>query len=145
KLATKKSFALIQIYLLKKIKDVYSNQGINVNEKHFEILIKQMTCKVIIRKPGNSQLLNSEIVYFNKVEKINKNLKKKAKYEPIIIGISKLVKLNDGFLSSASFQETTNIISKSAIEGRIDWLNGLKENIILGNIIPAGTGKAHKN
>lgn len=145
KIATKKSFSLMQIYLLKKIKDVYSNQGINVNEKHFEILIKQMTCKVLIRKTGNSQFLNSEIVHFNKVEKINKNLKKKAKYEPIIVGISKLVKLNDGFLSSASFQETTNIISKSAIEGRIDWLNGLKENIILGNIIPAGTGNFNKS
>ena len=144
KVATKKSFSIMQGYLLKKIMEVYSNQGINVNEKHFEILIKQMTCKVVIRKTGDSKLLNSEIIYFNKIEKINKNLEKKVIYEPIIIGISKLVKLNDGFLSSASFQETTNIISKAAIEGKIDWLNGLKENIILGNLIPAGTGEKYK-
>lgn len=140
KVATKKSFLVIQKYILKKIKSVYSAQGINVNEKHFEIIIKQMTSKVIIRKTGDSKLLNSEIIYLNKIEKINKNIKVKATYEPIIIGISKLVKISDGFLCSASFQETTNILSKAAIEGKIDWLNGLKENIILGNLIPAGTG-----
>lgn len=141
KVASKKSLSIIQKYILKKIKKVYSNQGININQKHFEMIIKKMTSKVIITKSGESNFLTAEITQLNKVEKINKNIEHKAKYEPIIIGISKTVKLNEGFLSSASFQETTTVISKAVIEGKIDWLNGLKENILLGNIIPGGTGK----
>jgi DNA-directed RNA polymerase subunit beta' len=139
-LATKKSIEKIQNYLVNKIKNVYSNQGVNISEKHFELIVKQMTAKVLIKKEGNSKLINGEIIDLNKAEKINKNLINKMKYEPIVIGITKTSLISNSFLSSASFQETTKVLTKSAIENKIDWLNGLKENIILGNIIPAGTG-----
>ena len=79
-----------------------------------------------------------------KIEKINWKLKNKIKYEPILIGISKISLSNSSFLSEASFQETTRVLTKSAIEGKIDWLYGLKENVILGNLIPAGTGYKFK-
>lgn len=144
KVASRKSIKLIQDYLVKKLQKVYKNQGINVADKHFEVIIKQMTSNVVIKKATDNKLLNGEIINLNKLEKINEITKKSIKYEPIVVGISKLIKLNEGFISSASFQETTKVISKGSIEGKIDWLNGLKENIILGSIIPVGTGKKGK-
>ena len=141
KVANRKSIKLIQDYLLKKLQKVYKNQGINVADKHFEVIIKQMTSNVFIKKTNHNKLLNGEIINLNKLEKIHEIAKKNVIYEPIVVGISKLVKVNEGFICSASFQETTKAISKGSIEGKIDWLNGLKENIILGSIIPVGTGK----
>ncbi len=99
-----------------------------------------MTSKVIITEKGDSNILTGEIMELNKVEKINKILEKKVQYEPILIGITKLSLSNSSFISEASFQETTRILTRSAVEGKIDWLYGLKENIILGNLIPIGTG-----
>ena len=99
-----------------------------------------MTSRVIIREQGDSKLMTGEILELNKAEKINKNLKNKLKYEPILLGISKLSLSSQSFISEASFQETTRILCRSAIEGKIDWLFGLKENLILGNLIPSGTG-----
>jgi DNA-directed RNA polymerase subunit beta' len=87
-----------------------------------------------------SNLMTGEIIETTKIEKINRKLKNKIKYEPVLIGISKISLSNSSFLSEASFQETTRVLTKSAIEGKIDWLYGLKENVILGNLIPAGTG-----
>jgi DNA-directed RNA polymerase subunit beta' len=140
KIATRKSIEKIQKYIIKNIQNVYSNQRVKICDKHIEIIAKQMTGKVIIIKQGRSQLMIGEILEINKVERINEKIKNKAKYTPIIIGISRIALSKQSFISEASFQETTAIISKAAIEGKTDWLYGLKENIILGNIMPTGTG-----
>nr|AEW13011.1 RNA polymerase beta '' subunit [Strombomonas acuminata] len=139
-IAVRKSIDKIQKLLVERIQSVYQAQGVNICDKHMEIIIKQMTSKVIILESGDSNLINGEIIEINKIEKINNKLEVKAKYEPIIIGISKISLSNQSFISEASFQETTNVLAKSAIEGKIDWLCGLKENLILGNLIPVGTG-----
>lgn len=138
--AVRKSIEKIQNYLIKKIQSVYESQGVKISNKHMEIIVKQMTSKVIIINPGNSSLLTGDLIELNKIEKINRKLENKAKYEPILMGITKLSLSNQSFISEASFQETTKVLTRSAIEGKIDWLYGLKENLILGNIIPVGTG-----
>jgi DNA-directed RNA polymerase subunit beta' len=140
KTAVRKSNFIIQKYLVNKIQSVYISQNINISNKHVEIVIKQMTSKVMIKKGGGSNFIKGEIIELNKIERINKKLIKKATYTPIIIGITKLTKLNTSFLTAACFQETNKILTNAAIEGKIDWLYGLKENIIMGNIIPSGTG-----
>lgn len=140
KIATRKSIYKIQKSLVKKIQAVYISQNINISNKHIEIIVKQMTSKAIVKYAGTSNLLKGEIIEINKLERINKKLIKKVKYSPLIIGISKLTKLNNSFLTAASFQDTSKILTNAAIEGKIDWLYGLKENIIFGNIIPSGTG-----
>nr|YP_009538722.1 RNA polymerase beta'' subunit [Lepocinclis ovum]AYQ93718.1 RNA polymerase beta'' subunit [Lepocinclis ovum] len=139
-IANRKSIEKIQRILVKQVQKVYQLQDVNIAEKHISTIIRQMTSKVIIRQSGNSSTLEGEIIDINKIEKINKCIKSKAIYEPILLGISKASLINDGFISAACFQETIRVLSKSAIRGRIDWLIGLKENIILGNLIPAGTG-----
>lgn len=141
KIANRKSIKKIQKVLLKQIQKVYNSQNVNIAEKHIAIIIRQITSKVIIRKKGNSNLMEGEIMDLTKIEKINKFLKSEVKYEPILLGISRMSLLNESFISAACFQETVKILNKSAISGRIDWLTGLKENIILGNLIPAGTGR----
>lgn len=138
--ATRKSIEKIQSYLIKKIQNVYESQGVRISDKHMEIIVKQMTSKVIITNQGNSPFIIGDIIELNKIEKINRKLDNKVKYEPILMGITKLSLSNQSFVSEASFQETTKVLTRSAIEGKIDWLYGLKENLILGNIIPVGTG-----
>lgn len=144
--AARKSIEKIQKYLILKVQNVYRSQGVNISDKHLEVIVKQMTSKVIINKPGNSNLIIGEIIEINKVEKMNKDYIKgeKITYEPLILGLSKISLSNQSFISQASFQETTRVLTKSAIEGKIDWLIGLKENLILGNLIPAGTGYSTK-
>lgn len=139
-LACRKSITKIQRHLINKISFVYSSQNVNISEKHLEVIIKQMTSKVIIIEQGDSNIMTGEIAELNRVEKINQRILRKIKYEPLIIGITKLSLANQSFIAEASFQETTRILTKSAIEGKIDWLFGLKENIILGKLIPVGTG-----
>ena len=138
--ATRKSIKKIQKFLINKIQSVYEKQGVRISDKHMEIIVKQMTSKAIINKPGDSNFITGETVEINRIEKLNSKLKNKANYEPILIGISKFSLSNQSFISEASFQETTRILTRSAIEGKIDWLYGLKENVVLGNLIPAGTG-----
>lgn len=141
-----RSFKKIQSFILNSVQSVYKSQGVEINDKHLELIIKQMTSKVIITCEGNTPLLKSEVIDLYHMEYINKLLKqlqKKRKiafYAPIILGITKSALNNPSFLSAASFQETTRVLTKAAIEGRIDWLRGLKENIIIGHLIPAGTG-----
>lgn len=141
KKAAKKAISKIQKILIEKIQKVYKEQGVNIAEKHIEIIIKQMTSKIIITENTNTNLLKGDILDSRKIEKINSTNNIKIKYEPLILGISRISLLNDSFISSASFQETVRILTKSAILGKLDWLKGLKENIILGNLIPVGTGK----
>lgn len=138
KVAVRKSVEKSQASLIKKVQDVYSSQGVRIADKHIEIIVKQMTSKVIITEKGDSNFLTGEIIELNKAEQLSDILN--VKYEPIILGISKVALTNQSFIAEACFQETTRILTRSAIQGKIDWLQGLKENLILGNLIPAGTG-----
>ena len=103
-----------------------------------------MTSKVLVTEEGNTPLLKREILNLYHIYRINKIIKKEKKQEayylPLVFGITRAALNNPSFISAASFQETTRVLTKSAIEGRIDWLRGLKENIIIGHLIPAGTG-----
>ena len=139
-----KSFKKVQSFILNSVQSVYQSQGVSINDKHLEVIIKQMTTKVLITYEGDTPLLRREVIdlyhiqYINEV--INTQQKKLACYIPLLLGITKAALNNPSFISAASFQETTRVLTKATIEGRIDWLRGLKENIIIGHLIPAGTG-----
>ena len=130
--------------MLNSVQTVYKSQGAVINDKHLEVIIKQMTAKVLITSEGHSPLFRQEMIdlyhirYINEI--MNKQKKQCAYYVPLLLGITKSALNNPSFISAASFQETTRVLTKAAIEGRIDWLRGLKENIITGHLIPAGTG-----
>lgn len=141
KIANEKTIEKIQNLLMSQIQKVYKSQDVNIAEKHIAIVIKKMTSKVTIKQKGDSELIEGEIIDIKKIKNINKNLKNKANYEPILIGISKISLLTEGFISASCFQETIRVLAKSALKGKVDWLSGLKENIIFGNLIPSGTGK----
>nr|ULC80453.1 DNA-directed RNA polymerase subunit beta [Ulva lacinulata] len=139
--AVYKSIIFIQQYIVDSVQKVYQSQGVNISDKHIEIIVKQMTSKVRITNPGNTGLLRGDIVYLDWIELINSGLKgKKSQYEPLILGISKACLEMDGFISAASFQETIKILSRAAILQKRDFLRGLKENLILGHLVPIGTG-----
>nr|YP_010530066.1 RNA polymerase b''-subunit [Ulva tepida]UXW92164.1 RNA polymerase b''-subunit [Ulva tepida] len=139
--AVYKSIIFIQQYIVDSVQKVYQSQGVNISDKHIEIIVKQMTSKVRITNPGNTGLLRGDIVYLDWIELINSGLKgKKSQYEPVILGISKACLEMDGFISAASFQETIKILSRAAILQKRDFLRGLKENLILGHLVPIGTG-----
>ena len=139
-----KSFKKVQSFILNSVQSVYQSQGVTINDKHLEVIIKQMTTKVLITYEGNTPLLRREVIDLYHIQYINQiiQLQKKqlACYVPLLLGITKAALNNPSFISAASFQETTRVLTKAAIEGRIDWLRGLKENIIIGHLIPAGTG-----
>lgn len=142
--ASHKSFKKVQLFMLDSIQSVYKSQGVTINDKHLEVIIKQMTTKVLITSEGDTPLLQREIIDLYHIHYINTILndenKQIAYYVPFLLGITKAALNNPSFISAASFQETTRVLTKAAIEGRIDWLRGLKENIIIGHLIPAGTG-----
>ena len=139
-----KSFKKVQSFILNSVQSVYQSQGVTINNKHLEIIIKQMTTKVLITYEGNTPLLRREVIDLYHIHYINQIIQKQGKqlacYVPLLLGITKAALNNPSFISAASFQETTRVLTKAAIEGRIDWLRGLKENIIIGHLIPAGTG-----
>ena len=139
-----KSFKKVQSFILNSVQAVYESQGVTINDKHLEVIIKQMTTKVLITYEGNTPLLRREVVDLYHIQYINQIItsqkKQSACYVPLLLGITKAALNNPSFISAASFQETTRVLTKAAIEGRIDWLRGLKENIIIGHLIPAGTG-----
>jgi len=139
-----KSFKKVQSFILNAVQSVYQSQGVTINDKHLEVIIKQMTTKVLITYEGNTPLLRREVIDLYHIQYINKIIelqnKQPAYYVPLLLGITKAALNNPSFISAASFQETTRVLTKAAIEGRIDWLRGLKENIIIGHLIPAGTG-----
>ena len=139
-----KSFKKVQAFILNSVQSVYKSQGVTINNKHLEVIIKQMTTKVLITYEGNTPLLRREVVDLYHIQYINKIVKVQGKqfafYVPLLLGITKAALNNPSFISAASFQETTRVLTKAAIEGQIDWLRGLKENIIIGHLIPAGTG-----
>jgi DNA-directed RNA polymerase subunit beta' len=139
-----KSFKKVQSFILNSVQAVYQSQGVTINDKHLEVIIKQMTTKVLITYEGNTPLLRREVIDLYHIKYINQIVveqgKQSACYVPLLLGITKAALNNPSFISAASFQETTRVLTKAAIEGRIDWLRGLKENIIIGHLIPAGTG-----
>lgn len=137
----RKSISFIQQYIVDAIQHVYQSQAVNISDKHIEIIVKQMTSKVRITEVGSTGLLTGDIVYLDWVELVNSGIEgRKAQYEPIILGITKASLEMDGFISAASFQETIKILSRAAILQKRDFLRGLKENLILGHLLPAGTG-----
>ncbi len=133
-----------QKYIIKEIQFVYSSQGQPLNDKHIEIIIRQMFSRIYIHDAGETDLIPGEIVekaVFDRVnEKIRKGGKKEAGGELLLLGISKASLTTDSFLSAASFQETARVLIEAAVSGKIDRLSGLKENVIIGRLIPAGTG-----
>ena len=139
-LAVRQSFYKIQQIVVDGVQRVYKSQGVTIAEKHLEVIVKQMTSKVRILDGAQTGFFAGEIVDLCFVEKINTFLIKKITYEPLVLGITKASLEVDSFLSAASFQQTTRVLSKAAIFRKKDFLKGLKENVILGNLIPAGTG-----
>lgn len=133
-----------QKYIIKEIQSVYSSQGQPLNDKHIEIIVKQMFSRFYIQDPGDTELLPGEIVEESVVSRVNEiakgNSKKEATVDRLLMGITKASLTTDSFLSAASFQETNRVLIEAAVNGKIDYLEGLKENVIIGRLIPAGTG-----
>jgi DNA-directed RNA polymerase subunit beta' len=134
----------VQEYLLNEIQEVYRLQGVTINDKHIEVIIRQMLTKVKIVKSGDSVFLENETRDRRQVIAENRRVAAEggepARYQPLLLGITKASLSTDSFLSAASFQETTRVLTQASIEGKIDSLDGIKENVVIGNIIPAGTG-----
>ena len=134
----------VEKYILKEVKKVYASQGIDISDKHIEVMIRQMLRKVVVVE-GNGTNLNPGVqISLPEMTKINRNAllsgKQPAVFSPVLLGISKASVETDSFLSAASFQETTKVLTEAAIKGKKDYLMGLKENVIIGKLIPAGTG-----
>jgi len=136
----------VQQYLLNEVQNVYRSQSVRIDDKHIEIIIKQMMSKVVVEDVGDTDFLPYSVVdkfYFRRVnEELRKKSPKKnpAAAKPLLMGITKAALQSESFISAASFQETTKVLTEAAIAGKIDHLRGLKENVILGHLIPAGTG-----
>jgi len=137
----------VQRYLLREVKKIYASQGQPPNDKHIEIIIKQMFSRVYITESGDTELLPGEIVERAEFEEENARLKKSAKPaegQELFLGITKVSLSTQSFLSAASFQETARVLINAAVTGKVDRLEGLKENVIIGRLIPAGTGFGKK-
>jgi DNA-directed RNA polymerase subunit beta' len=137
-------------YLVQEIQKVYRNQGVDINDKHIEVIARQMLKKVKIEDSGDSTLLPGTLIDMNDLDDINEKLeaegKRPASGKRVLQGITKAALSTDSFLSAASFQETTRVLTDAAIKGKTDELVGLKENVIIGKLIPAGTGmKRYQN
>lgn len=139
-----KGIFAVQTYLLQEVQKVYRLQGVEINDKHIEVIIKQMMRKVKVEDPGDTSMLPGELIDMFKFEDENKKAIEKglrpATGRRTLLGITKAALATDSFLSAASFQETTRVLTDAAIKGKIDPLLGLKENVIIGKLIPAGTG-----
>jgi DNA-directed RNA polymerase subunit beta' len=133
-----------QAYLVSEVQKVYRSQGVNIHDKHIEIVVRQMLRRVRVRQSGDTDLLSGELVDRLVFEEMNERIIAKggqpATAEPVLLGITKAALNTESFLSASSFQHTINVLAGAAIEGKVDDLNGLKENVIIGKLIPAGTG-----
>lgn len=134
-------------YIVKEVQDVYRLQGVKINDKHIEVIVSQMLRKVLVIKPGDTKFLHGEQV--EKYRAIEENERVAAEggvlatLEPVLLGITKASLATESFLSAAAFQETTRVLTEASISGKRDPLRGLKENVAVGRLIPAGTGYAH--
>ena len=142
----------VQNYLISEVQKVYRMQGVDINDKHIEVIVRQMMRKVRVDEAGSTDLLPGALVDRAEVLHANKQIQArldagevglaKATFIPVMLGITKASLATDSFLSAASFQETTRVLTEAAIKGKVDPLMGLKENVIIGKLIPAGTGMA---
>nr|QUE27932.1 RNA polymerase beta'' subunit [Tsunamia transpacifica] len=142
--AVRLSLQEIQLFLIEAIQAVYKSQGVEIADKHIEIIVRQMSSKIKIKHGGETGYLPGDLVEIQKIERHNETIsyinKAIATYSPLLLGITKASLNTESFISAASFQETTKILTEAAISGKLDWLKGLKENVIIGRLIPAGTG-----
>ena len=134
-------------YVVKEVQAVYRLQGVKISDKHIEVIVKQMLRKVEILDNGDSTYVNGETAEYAHVVEKNKQLQAQGKdairYQRLLMGITKASLSTESFISAASFQETTRVLTEASITGRMDELRGLKENVIVGRLIPAGTGFAY--
>jgi DNA-directed RNA polymerase subunit beta' len=142
--AAQEAIAKLQHRLVTEVQNVYKSQGVSIHDKHIEVIVRQMTSKVRIEDAGDTTLLPGELIELRQVENTNQAMSitggAPAEFTPVLLGITKASLNTDSFISAASFQETTRVLTEAAIEGKSDWLRGLKENVIIGRLIPAGTG-----
>ena len=133
-----------ELYLLTEVQQVYISQGQNIHDKHFEVIIRKMLLRTQVVRAGDSELLPGDYVDRYSLQEINEQLgaedKETAAGVPMLLGITKASLATDSFLSASSFQHTIRVLAGAAIESKIDPLTGLKENVIIGKLIPAGTG-----
>jgi DNA-directed RNA polymerase subunit beta' len=138
----------LAIYIVDEVQDVYRLQGVKINDKHIEVIVRQMLRRVQITNPGDTNFITGEQVERSKLYDENDRViaegKQPAQFENILLGITKASLSTDSFISAASFQETTRVLTEAAIMGKVDTLRGLKENVIIGRLIPAGTGLAYR-
>ena len=138
----------LAIYIVDEVQDVYRLQGVKINDKHIEVIVRQMLRRVQITDPGDTDFITGEQVERSKLYDANDRVvaegKHPAQFENILLGITKASLSTDSFISAASFQETTRVLTEAAIMGKTDTLRGLKENVIIGRLIPAGTGLAYR-
>lgn len=137
----RRSLQQIRCLLVNEVQAVYGSQGVFISDKHIEIIVRQMTTYVLVIDPGETNLLPGDIIDLRRVEHFgSKPGVAPVQYRPILLGITRASLAAESFIAAASFQETKRVLTRAAVEGRIDWLTGLKENVILGRLIPAGTG-----
>ena len=140
-----KGYTAVELYLVDQVQKVYKSQGVEIHDKHIELIVRQMLKKVRVDNAGGTELLPGQLVDKLVLDRENKKIKRlkskeQATWEPLILGITKASLATESFLSAASFQETTKVLTDAAIEGKVDRLLGLKENVIIGKLIPAATG-----
>ena len=144
----------VQKYIIAEIQNAYRTQGVDINDKHIEVIIRQMMSKYEVVDPGSTKLIQGTKYSFSEIDIANKEIKARieageeglalAEFKPTLLGITKASLATDSFLSAASFQETTRVLTDAAIKGKVDPLFGLKENVIIGKLVPAGTGMRSK-
>ncbi|MFK8184962.1 MAG: DNA-directed RNA polymerase subunit beta' [Phormidesmis sp.] len=138
------SLEKVQSFLVNEVQSVYQSQGVDISDKHIEVIVRQMTSKARLEDGGDTTMLPGELVEIRQLEQVNEAMSitgmAPADYTPVLLGITKASLNTDSFISAASFQETTRVLTEAAIQGKSDWLRGLKENVIIGRLIPAGTG-----
>ncbi len=139
-----KGYTAVQDYLIQEVQRVYRLQGVDINDKHIEVIVRQMMHKVKVEDAGDTDFLTGSLVERYELERVNMRMREEGKAEAVhsevLMGITKAALATDSFLSAASFQETTRVLTDAAIKGKIDPLVGLKENVIIGKLVPAGTG-----
>jgi DNA-directed RNA polymerase subunit beta' len=140
---------VVQRYIVAEVQSIYASQGQPISDKHIEVVIRQMFSRVQIEEPGNSLYVSGDIISRVAAEEDNRELTAKSKepstYTQLLLGVSKISLSSDSFLSAASFQDTTRVLINAAIRGKVDRLRGLKENVIIGRLIPVGTGFRDEN
>ena len=139
-----KGIRAVQDYMLREVQRVYRLQGVDICDKHIEVIVRQMLKKIRIEDNGDTEFLPGTLVDFLEYEDVNEQMEKEGKQpadgKQVMLGITKASLATNSFLSAASFQETTKVLTEAAIKGKVDPLIGLKENVIIGTLIPAGTG-----